>query len=113
MNVQARRAMRASNSPASVAASREAHESRSATLKSDLKRITALKGKMKSLMEEGKEAVLKDIASLNLHMFVEELVTAIAESKLKPGDILAAVCHSYIIGTIEGYTGTQGGCFPA
>lgn len=89
--------MRASNSPASVAASREAHESRSATLKSDLKRITALKGKMRSLMEEGKEAVLKDIASLNLHMFVEELVTAIAESKLKPGDILAAVCHSYLV----------------
>lgn len=110
--------MRESNSPAAVSASREAREQ--ARLKSDLKRITGLKVigwqrghsslmggyelmrgagvvvcqvRVRSLTEDSKDTVLRDVASLNLEMFIEELVAAVVESKLKASDILAAVRH--------------------
>lgn len=49
--------------------------------------------RVRSLTEDSKDTVLRDVASLNLEMFIEELVAAVVESKLKASDILAAVRH--------------------
>lgn len=47
--------------------------------------------KLKTLSEETKESLCAEITQLNLTRYITEVVPAIAEAKLKPSDIGAAV----------------------
>eukprot|EP00953_Heterococcus_sp_UTEX-ZZ885_P016664 9361-Heterococcus_DN1.PRE.1 len=86
-----RRAVRAKNTPGAVAGSRASHNANKNKLKSDLKKTAAFTAKVRMLTETHRAAITKDIETLNLTHYVSEIVDAIAEAKLKTGDVSVAV----------------------
>lgn len=84
-----------------LAESRKQFESNKKNLKTDLKKCTAFVKKIKSgsawsNSNIDSNEVLKDVSILNLSRYVDEIVTAIIESKPKIGDliVIVALCQA-------------------
>lgn len=75
------------NLPANVAATRKLHLSNKSSLKSDLKKTTAFVKKIKSINTEGLLQCIRDVESLNLSLYVSEIVNAIVETNFKATDV--------------------------
>jgi len=72
------------NSAESVKKSRKAHSDRKELLKSDLKKSTAFVKKLKvSINAEGIQQCIRDVDSLNLFLFISEIVSSIAATTFK------------------------------
>ena len=79
-----------------LAESRAAYAARKKTLKSDLKKSTGLIKKIKGgITSDMEKALMSDVETLNLTLYVSELVDAIAETrktKDKDAAVAVAVC---------------------
>ena len=79
---------------------RKSHENKKKTLKSDIKKCTAFCRKIKmagwdtNVLSTGDYAVVRDIKTLNLSRYVEEVASAVMEAKMKIIDlpIVVALC---------------------
>eukprot|EP00536_Pseudo-nitzschia_multiseries_P006253 jgi/Psemu1/192605/e_gw1.130.109.1 len=95
---QTRTANRNAMSSEDVAASRKEFEASKKSLKSDLKKCTAFVKKIKTggAWSMTPDALVKDASSLNLSRYVEEVVAAVLEAKLKLTDIpvVLVLCKS-------------------
>lgn len=80
-----------SNSLAKVTISRREHESNKSALKSDLKKTQAFVKKIKSINVEGLQQCIRDSETLNLNLYISEIVVAIAETGYKPTDVPSMV----------------------
>lgn len=76
-----------SNSPSKVIIARRDHESNKSSLKSDLKKTQAFVKKIKSINVEGLQQCIRDSETLNLNLYISEIVVAIAETGYKPTDV--------------------------
>ncbi len=83
--------MRERHTPESLRLSRESHEANKAKLKSDLKKTTAFTKKLKSLSEDQRSSLTKDVDTLNLSRYVSEIVDAVVDARLKNADVSVAV----------------------
>lgn len=84
-------AQRLSNSVAVVQASRKAHEANKKNLKSDLKKTTAFVKKIRSINTEGLQQCIRDVETLNLTLYISEIVGAIVETAYKATDVPSMV----------------------
>lgn len=82
-------ALHNSNLTATVAAIRKSNDS--SKLKSDLKKTTAFVKKIKSINVEGLQQCIRDSETLNLTLYISEVVAAIAETNYKATDIPSMV----------------------
>jgi regulator of nonsense transcripts 2 len=80
-------ANRAANYPQVVAISRKEHESNKKQLKSDLKKTTAFVKKIRSINTEGLQQCIRDTETLNLTLYISEIVGAIVETAYKATDV--------------------------
>jgi hypothetical protein len=80
-------ANRAANFPQVVAISRKEHESNKKQLKSDLKKTTAFVKKIRSINTEGLQQCIRDTETLNLTLYISEIVGAIVETAYKATDV--------------------------
>ena len=89
---------RASLTPNAVGDSRKAFETSKKSLKSDLKKCTAFVKKIKTggAWSMRPDDIVRDVSTLNLSRYVEEVVAAILEAKLKLTDIpvVIALCKA-------------------
>ena len=87
---------RAALCPGGLVASRNAFETNKKSLKSDLKKCTAFVKKIKggTAWSMKPDDIVKDIKTLNLSRYVEEVVAAILEAKLKVTDLPVVVALS-------------------
>ncbi|VDM51834.1 unnamed protein product [Angiostrongylus costaricensis] len=71
------------------------------SLDSTLKKTTAFMKKLRSLSAASVPSLIEDLSRLNLSKFVEEMATGIAETRLKPADVVPivdlciAICSRY------------------
>lgn len=79
------------NSLKNVTISRRDHESNKSALKSDLKKTQAFVKKLKSINVEGLQQCIRDAETLNLNLYISEIVVAIAETSYKPTDVPSMV----------------------
>ena len=79
------------NSLPKVTVSRRDHESNKSALKSDLKKTQAFVKKIKSINVEGLQQCIRDSETLNLNLYISEIVVAIAETGYKPTDVPSMV----------------------
>ncbi|KAL7574238.1 hypothetical protein ACA910_012493 [Epithemia clementina (nom. ined.)] len=88
-NVHQHQACRQSMAEDELNRARKDFEANKKTLKTDLKKCTAFVKKIKSgaAWSMKPEDIVKDVASLNLSRYVEEVVTAVLEAKPKVTDI--------------------------
>ena len=84
-------AQRASNSVASAQVTRKAHEANKKNLKSDLKKTTAFVKKIRSINTEGLQQCIRDVETLNLTLYISEIVGAIVETAYKATDVPSMV----------------------
>lgn len=95
---KARKDNRNSMSAEYLVASRKEFESKKKSLKSDLKKCTAFVKKIKTggAWSMTPDALVKDASSLNLSRYVEEVVAAVLEAKLKLTDlpVVLALCKN-------------------
>lgn len=84
-------AQRQANGPAATLASRKAHEANKKNLKSDLKKTTAFVKKIRSINTEGLQQCIRDVESLNLTLYISEIVGAIVETAYKATDVPSMV----------------------
>mmetsp|Transcript_4069 Transcript_4069/g.11665 ORF Transcript_4069/g.11665 Transcript_4069/m.11665 type:complete len:1521 (-) Transcript_4069:397-4959(-) len=95
---EARKANRNAMSAEDLAASRKEFEASKKSLKSDLKKCTAFVKKIKTggAWSMTPDALVKDASSLNLSRYVEEVIAAVLEAKLKLTDIpvVLVLCKS-------------------
>ena len=95
---EARKANRNAMSSDHLVAARKEFEARKKSLKSDLKKCTAFVKKIKTggAWSMTPEALAKDASSLNLSRYVEEVVAAVLEAKLKLTDlpVVLVLCKS-------------------
>lgn len=93
---KARKANRDVMSADYLAASRKEFEAKKKSLKSDLKKCTTFVKKIKTggAWSMTPDALVKDASSLNLSRYVEEVVAAVLEAKLKLADlpVVLALC---------------------
>ena len=82
---------RAKNFPAVVAISRKEHEANRKQLKSDLKKTTAFVKKIRSINTEGLQQCIRDTETLNLTLYISEIVGAIVETAYKATDVPSMV----------------------
>ena len=80
-------AQRKSNAPATVVISRKEHEASKGKLKSDLKKTTAYVKKIRSINTEGLQQCIRDSETLNLTLYISEIVGAIVETSFKATDV--------------------------
>jgi regulator of nonsense transcripts 2 len=89
---------RTSLSAKELASARKAFEASKKSLKSDLKKCTAFVKKIKAggAWSMKPEHIVKDVSTLNLSRYVEEVVAALLESKLKRTDlpVVLALCKA-------------------
>lgn len=89
---------RAALAPEALAESRKAFEASKKTLKSDLKKCTTFVKKVKggTAWSMKPDDIVRDVTTLNLTRYVEEVVAAILEAKLKPTDlpVVIALCKA-------------------
>uniref|UniRef100_A0A6V0BH58 MIF4G domain-containing protein n=1 Tax=Pseudo-nitzschia australis TaxID=44445 RepID=A0A6V0BH58_9STRA len=97
-SAEARKGNRNAMSAEDLAASRKEFEASKKSLKSDLKKCTAFVKKIKTggAWSMTPDALIKDASSLNLSRYVEEVVAAILEAKLKLTDlpVVLVLCKS-------------------
>ena len=60
-------------------------------MKSDLKKSTAFVKKIKVINAEGLQQCIRDAETLNLNLYISEIVSALLELKFKPADISGVV----------------------
>ena len=84
-------ANRAKNFPAVVAISRKEHETNKKQLKSDQKKTTAFVKKIRSINTEGLQQCIRDTETLNLTLYISEIVGAIVETAYKATDVPSMV----------------------
>ena len=84
-------ASRAKNFPAVVSISRKEHEANKKQLKSDLKKTTAFVKKIRSINTEGLQQCIRDTETLNLTLYISEIVGAIVETAYKATDVPSMV----------------------
>lgn len=77
---------RSSNLPASMVAYRKKNQSKKASLKSDLKKSNTFVKKLRSINSEGILQCIRDVDTLNLSLFITEIVNAIIATTFKPID---------------------------
>ena len=77
--------IRQSNSLAAVTITRRQHEANK--LKSDLKKTTAYVKKLRSINTEGLQQCIRDSDSLNLSLYISEIVGALLETNFKATDV--------------------------
>lgn len=82
---------RASNFPNVVSISRKLHEANKKQLKSDLKKTTAFVKKIRSINTEGLQQCIRDTETLNLTLYISEIVGAIVETAYKATDVPSMV----------------------
>jgi hypothetical protein len=71
-----------------LAFARNAHqESKKTTLKSDVKKTSMFVNKLRSMNTEGLSQCIRDVETLNLTLYISEIVTAILEISFKPADV--------------------------
>ena len=63
----------------------------SSKMKSDLKKSTAFVKKIKAINAEGLQQCIRDVETLNLNLYMSEIVTALLEINFKPADITGVV----------------------
>jgi hypothetical protein len=78
-------ALRTSNSPLNAEKSRK--NINKANLKSDLKKTTAFVKKIRAITSEGILQCIRDVQTLNLTLYISEIVAAIAETNFKATDV--------------------------
>ena len=82
---------RLSNSAANVKKSRDEHVKNKKSLKSDLKKTTAFVKKIRNINAEGLQQCIRDTESLNLTLYISEIVTALLETAFKAMDVAMIV----------------------
>ena len=82
---------RAKNFTAVVTISRKEHEANKKQLKSDLKKTTAFVKKIRSINTEGLQQCIRDTETLNLTLYISEIVGAIVETAYKATDVPSMV----------------------
>lgn len=70
---------------------RKEHEANKKQLKSDLKKTTAFVKKIRSINTEGLQQCIRDTETLNLTLYISEIVGAIIETAYKATDVLSMV----------------------
>jgi regulator of nonsense transcripts 2 len=90
--------VRAANLPVAIQSSRKEHEANKNQLKSDLKKTTAFVKKIRSINSEGLQQCIRDVETLNLSLYISEIVDAILETAYKATDVpgmvkLSAALH--------------------
>jgi regulator of nonsense transcripts 2 len=80
-------AARSMNFPNVVMTSRKQHEANKKQLKSDLKKTTAFVKKIRSINTEGLQQCIRDTETLNLTLYISEIVGAIVETAYKATDV--------------------------
>jgi regulator of nonsense transcripts 2 len=80
-------ANRAKNFPTVVLISRKEHEANKRSLKSDLKKTNAFVKKIRSINTEGLQQCIRDTETLNLTLYISEIVGAIVETAYKATDV--------------------------
>lgn len=78
---------RAANFLSVVQVSRKEHEANKKQLKSDLKKTTAFVKKIRSINSEGLQQCIRDTETLNLTLYISEIVGAIVETAYKATDV--------------------------
>ena len=78
---------RQSNSLAVVTARRQQHEANKKSLKSDLKKTTTFVKKIRTVNAEGLLQCVKDVETLNLSLYIDEIINALAETAYKATDV--------------------------
>jgi regulator of nonsense transcripts 2 len=78
---------RSMNFPNVVMTSRKQHEANKKQLKSDLKKTTAFVKKIRSINTEGLQQCIRDTETLNLTLYISEIVGAIVETAYKATDV--------------------------
>ncbi|ETN75648.1 MIF4G domain protein [Necator americanus] len=76
---------------AALASAESSDENALHSLDSTLKKTTAFMKKLKSLSAPSVPSLIEDLSRLNLSKFVEEMAAGIAETKLKPSDVIPIV----------------------
>lgn len=80
-----------SNSIPNITTIRKTNDANKSNLKSDLKKTTAFVKKIKSINFEGLQQCIRDTETLNLTLYISEIVTAITETNYKPTDVPSVV----------------------
>jgi regulator of nonsense transcripts 2 len=75
------------NLPANIVAFRKQNESKKKMLKSDLKKSTAFVKKIKAINSDGIAQCIKETESLNLTLYVSEIVSGIVATTYKATDV--------------------------
>jgi regulator of nonsense transcripts 2 len=83
--------LKQSNSQPALSQYRKAHENNKSFLKSDLKKTTAFVKKIRSINFEGLQQCIRDTETLNLTLYISEIVVAITETKYKATDVPSMV----------------------
>lgn len=78
---------RLANLPQNIAAFRKQNEKAKQQLKSDLKKSNAFVKKLKLISTDGIQQCIKDTESLNLNLFVSEIVSGIVATTFKATDV--------------------------
>ena len=79
------------NSAESVKKSRDEHVKNKKSLKSDLKKTTAFVKKVKNINAEGLQQCIRDTETLNLTLYISEIVVALLETAFKVTDVALIV----------------------
>jgi len=82
---------RKSFSSANIPALRLANETSKSNLKSDVKKASAFVKKIRSITSEGLQQCIRDTESLNLTLYISEIVSALLETNYKPNDVPAII----------------------
>ena len=76
-----------SNSGDKIKAFRKENEKLKSALKSDVKKTSAFVKKLKSINAEGIQQCIRDTETLNLSLYISEIIAAIAETNYKATDV--------------------------
>jgi ElaB/YqjD/DUF883 family membrane-anchored ribosome-binding protein len=82
---------RAVNLPQNIAAYRKQNEKLKAQLKSDLKKSNTFVKKLKTITAEGIQQCIRDTETVNLTLFVSEIVNAVVATTYKATDVTGMV----------------------
>jgi regulator of nonsense transcripts 2 len=79
--------LRETNTPPALKGVREGHEKNRGNLKSDLKKCTTFVKKIRTITPEGLAQCVREVGTLNMSLYLEEIVAAIVESNFKSTDV--------------------------
>lgn len=89
-------ATRTANSLEAVLMSRSAHQANKKALKSDVKKTGAFVKRMRVITSDGLQQCVRETESLNLNLYISEIVGAVVETTYKATDVaaLARLCEA-------------------